>query len=329
MIKLWKILRFFLCWFLGLAFHGWSALALYFCSFPSNDALRKATAIFYILVFVFLIVSNRKRTRVLFISLVGFLGVFFWFNTIQPKTNASYPEELTMPYVEFKSDFVSIRNVRNCDYRTKDDFDVYYETRKYDLGKLQTLDMLVNYWGMDAVAHTFLSFGFSDGRYITVSVEIRPEIGESYGEVKGLFKQYEIIYIWADERDSVRVRTNYKNEDVYLYRTSWPPDKVRALFMSMIERTNSLNKKPEFYNTLMESCTNTIGDHIIKADIFELPVWKRRFLSGTVDARAYDEGWLDNSRTFAELRRNSLINERARAADKDLNFSRKIRMHLF
>ena len=130
--------------------------------------------------------------------------------------------------------------------------------------------------GQDAVAHTFLSFGFSDGRYLSVSVEIRPEVGESYGMLDGFFKQYELIYIWGDERDLVRTRTNYWNEDAYLYRSSLSEDKIQRLFISMLERTNSLYKNPEFYNTLTESCTSSVA----------IPIRRRSRSSTTSRVRA-------------------------------------------
>ncbi len=153
-------------------------------------------------------------------------------------------------------------------------------------------------------------------------------MGEKYGMLDGFFKQYELIYIWGDERDLVRVRTNYKKEDVYLYHTTFKPKEIKNLLLSYIKRTNALYKQPQFYNTLTESCTNTIGDHIKESGIYSLPFWKRRLLSGRVARVVYEEGMLDQSVPFEELRKAALINERAKAADKDPNFSQKIRTHL-
>ena len=261
------------------------------------------------------------------IPLVGFLCVLAYEWQIQPKTNAHYPPAVEKTaYAELSGDRVTLHNIRNADYRSVDDFDVRWETRAYDLKDLRTLDVFVNYWGIDAVAHVFVSFGFKDDRYLAVSVEYRPEVGESYGTFNGLFKQYEIIYIWADERDIARLRTHYWKEDVYLYRTTLLPGQVRKLFVSMLDRTNAIHAKPEFYNTVTQSCTNTLGDHIIKAKVFDLPFWKRKLLTGTVDRRLYEQGLLEtNGKPFTELRTQSKVNAKAQAADQDPDFSKKIR----
>ena len=181
---------------------------------------------------------------------------------------------------------------------------------------------------MEAIAHTFVSFGFADGRYLPVSIEIRPEVGEAYGMLEGFFKQYELIYIWGDERDLIRSRTNYRKEDAYLYRVNMTPENIQKLFVSMLMRTNSLHEAPQFYNTLFESCTNTIGDHLKAAKIMEIPFWKRRVRTGDIDRRLYHDGLLDTSVPFDELRKAAHVNQRAQAADHALDFSKLIRTHL-
>jgi hypothetical protein len=282
----------------------------------------------YLVAVLGVIIFNKHHLKAFFISLLGFALVALWFSTIQPKTGETFPAELTLPAAHFQGDKVTVKNVRNCVYRTKDDFDVRYETRTYDLNDVRTLDVMANYWGMDAIAHTFLSFGFADGQYLTVSVEIRPAVGKVYDMLQGFFKQYQIIYIWADERDLIRLRTNFKNENVYLYRTSFSPEKVRKMLVSMLEMTSAIAVQPQFYNTLTHSCTNTLGNHVIATRIAEVPFWKRKFLTGDIDKRMYENGWLiTNGLSFPELRKRSQIDERAKAADQDPQFSEKIRTH--
>ena len=308
--------------------HLWSAGALFYCSFPSAGRLRAPLAIAYLLAVIIFVVVRRKHASAFLSSLLGFLAIAVWFSAIQPKVGGQYPPELTMPFAEINGDAVILHNMRNCAYRTPLDFDVLYETRTYRLDNLRSLDVMVNYWGMDAIAHTFLSFGFSDGRYLAVSVEIRPEVGKAYDMLQGFFKQYQLIYIWGDERDLVRLRTNYKKEDVYLYRTTLSPDNVRKMFVSMLQTTNAIHEKPQFYNTATHSCTNTLGNHLIEAKIAKIPFWKRKFLTGDVDQRLYKAGALDRSLPFPELRRRANIDARAQSADRDPDFSRKIRTHL-
>ena len=315
-------------WLTVFVLHAWTVGAIYFCSFPNNSTYRGIFAILYLLVVCVFVFSQKRKTKVLGKSLLGFLIICIWFLTIKPNPHAVYPEHLKAPSVEFNGDDVTLHDVRFNRYRTREDFDVHYETRTYDIDKLKTADVFVNYWGMDAIAHTFVSFGFEDGRYLSVSIEIRPEVGEEYGMLDGLYKQYELLYLWADERDVALTRTNIRGEDAYLYRVNLKPESIRKLFISMLKRTNDLYEKPAFYNTLFESCTNTIGDHVINEGIMKVPFWKRRFLSGDVDKRMYDQGLLDKTMAFDVLRKRAKINDRALAADKDLDFSKKIRTHL-
>ncbi len=323
-----KVFIFIFCIILGLLFHGWAALALYYCSFPSLAVLRVLAAIFYLSMVIIFVFLSQRHARDFLLSLLGFVAVVIWFSTIQPKAGGQYPPELTMPFVELKGDVVRIHNVRYCTYRTAKDFDVHYEKRSYRLNDLETLDLLVNYWGMKAIAHTFLSFGFSDGQYVSVSVEIRPEVGKTYDMLQGFFKQYQLIYVWADERDLIGLRTNYKKEEVYLYRVDLSRENIRKMFMSMIKATNDIYNKPQFYNTLTQSCTNTLANHVIDAKIAKIPFWKRRILTGTVDRRLYEAGFLDQSLPFAQLRQRAHIDARAQAAGQGPQFSARIRTHL-
>jgi hypothetical protein len=323
-----KTLCVIVCGLIGLILHGWSAGALYYCIFPARSGYQVLPAALYLAAVILFIVLRKRHLQAFLLSLLGFVLVAAWFNTIQPKAGGIYPPELTLPFAEFHKDVVTIHNVRNCAYRTTQDFDLHYETRSYDLKDLRTLDVMVNYWGMSAIAHTFLSFGFSDGEYLAVSVEIRPEVGKAYSMLRGFFKQYQLIYIWGDERDLVRLRTNTKKEEVYLYRSTLPPDEVRRMFVDMLQTTSSMHENPQFYNTLTHSCTNTLGNHLIAAKILKIPLWKRRFLTGDVDQRLYNEGLLDTSIPFKELRSQAHINSRALKADQDTDFSKKIRTHL-
>ncbi len=320
-----------LFWLTGILLHVWSALALYYCSFPSSGrAIRLTAAVMYIAAVFSFVLFGRKRKLRLILSLIGFLAVMLFFISIRPNPRAVYPANLKAAYVEFGGSKVTIHDVRNNNYRKREDFDVRYEPRTYNVNEIRTLDVFVNYWGgMSLIAHTFLSFGFSDGRFISVSIEFRPEVGKTCDTLSGIFKQYELIYIWGDERDLVRLRTNYRKEDVYLYRVKMRQEDIQKLFISMLKQTNSVYKEPEFYNTLFRSCTNTIVDQARGEGIFKLPFWKRRFLTGDIDFRSYKDGLIYGTELpFAQLREKSKINARAVAADKDRDFSKKIRSHL-
>ncbi|HXV37797.1 MAG TPA: DUF4105 domain-containing protein, partial [Myxococcota bacterium] len=176
-------------------------------------------------------------------------------------------------------------------------------------------------------AHTIMSWGFEGGRYLAISIETRKEVGESYSAVRGFFRQYELFYVVADERDVVRLRTNFRGEDVYVYRLDAPPEGARLLLLNYLEAINRLHERPQWYNALTDNCTTTIQR---LASGFQRRSWWswRLLLNGRLDELAYEIGALDRSMPFAELKAKSRINERARAADADPAFSLRIRAGL-
>ena len=180
----------------------------------------------------------------------------------------------------------------------------------------------------DAIAHTILSFGFA-GEQVAISIEIRKEEGESFSALAGFFRRYELYYVVAEERDVIGLRTTHRNppEDVYLYRVNMPRDNIRRLFLEYTEKINELNVSPEFYNSATTNCTTNIVMHV-QGFRGRVPLSWKMLLSGYFPELVYERGSLDQSLPFATLRRLSHVNERARAADGDRNFSRHIRQDL-
>jgi hypothetical protein len=131
----------------------------------------------------------------------------------------------------------------------------------------------------------------------------------------------------ADERDVVRLRTNYRGEDVYVYRLDAPPEGARALLLGYLEQVNRLRQKPKWYNALTENCTTAIQRIARPLERRSWWSWKL-FLNGYLDELAYDIGALDRSLPFATLKAKSHINERARAAGSDPRFSLRVRAGL-
>jgi hypothetical protein len=183
------------------------------------------------------------------------------------------------------------------------------------------------------VLSTLLAFVFLSRRLRTLagflvvfSIETRKEKGEGYSTLKGFFKQYELTYVVADERDLIRVRTDFRNppEDIYLYRLRTPLENGRRLFMEYIKQINSLKKSPEWYNTLTTNCTTNMVRHARAFGGRAKYTWKV-LLSGYAPQYAYELGALDTTIPFEELRNESYINPKARAIGDDPQFSRKIR----
>jgi hypothetical protein len=217
--------------------------------------------------------------------------------------------------------------VRNFDYRSASDYTVRWEDRSYDLSKLKTVDYILVYWGSPAIAHAIVSFGFEDGQYLSVSIETRKEQWESYSAVQGFFRQYELVYVFADERDSLRLRTNHRKEDVYLYQTRITPERGRAILLSYLEHANSLRRNPEFYNALTTNCATSILPHARAGGARGRWSWEI-LLSGYSARQAYRNGVLDDSIPYEELRTRSYLDPIAKDLDRDPDFSRKIRAGL-
>jgi hypothetical protein len=316
---------------LGLAVAGataWATLAIYYSDLPS-ESLRIGLAAGFALgtLGALLFLPDRRRT------LLGFGGalaiVFLWWMSIESSNERDWQTEVAvLPYATREGDLVTLHNVRNFEYRTEQDFEARYDDRSFDLRALDSVDLIAVYWAGDAIAHIMVSFGFAD-EYVTFSIETRKEKGEAYSSIAGFFRQYELIYVVGDERDLIRVRTNYRRPEelVYLYRTRAGPEAARRLFMEYVERINQLRHSPEFYNTLTTNCTTDVW-LLVRALSGSFPVDWRVLLSGYFPAYAYDLGSLDTSMPFPELKARSLINDRAHAADRDPEFSARIRQGL-
>jgi hypothetical protein len=230
------------------------------------------------------------------------------------------------PYATINGDLITIHNLRNFNYRSEKDFDIRWETRTYNLSKLDSVDLVAVYWAGKAIAHIMLSFGFQGDDYLAVSIETRKETGEKYSTLAGFFRQYELYYVVADERDVVRVRTTYRRpqEDVYIYRLRGPLENLRRVFVDYVRAINELRERPAFYNTLTTNCTTRILLHT-RMNPESPPLSWKILLSGYVPEYLYELGRLDTTRPFPELERLSRVNERAHAADRDPGFSQRIR----
>jgi hypothetical protein len=220
-----------------------------------------------------------------------------------------------------------VHNIRNFNYRSETDFTPAYYTKTYDLSKLDSVDLFAIYWMGPAIAHTIISFGFADQDYLAVSIEARKEKGEAYSTIKGFFRQYEQIYIAADERDVIRLRSNYRNdppEDVYRYRLQSSPELARQFFLDYLQTINELRDRPQFYNTLTANCTNLIWHHA-RVSPERIPFSWKLLASGYTPEYLYDMGRLDTSTSFAELTRSAYVNPVAQELGDVVDFSRRIR----
>jgi hypothetical protein len=305
---------------------AWASLAIYY-SDVSSEGVLSAIAIGFAVCTGAAFLFIKKRLWALIGFLVVFCLIVVWWLNIKPSNDRNWqPDVAVLPYATIQDNLVTIHNIRNLNYRTETDFDVNYYDKTFDLNSLDSMDIIAVYWMGDAIAHIMISFGFQEKDFVAFSIETRKEIGEEYSTIKGFFKQYELIYIAGDERDLLRVRTDYRNpqEDVYLYRTRMPRDRSRKLFMEYIKQINAMKKKPVWYNTLTTNCTTNIVMHIKTFSERIHYNWKI-LLSGYTPLYAYERDAFDARIPFAELRKLSYINPRAHVIGNDPEFSRKVR----
>lgn len=313
----------FLCRVVLLA---WATLAIYYSNLPWGW-LRLSLAVAFLAFGIWALWLTRRPG--MFLRFAGlFLCVVVWYISIRPSHDRQWrPEVSVMPRVTINGDYIRITGFRNFKYRSLDDFTVRYEEREFLISHLTSLDFFVSYWKKGPVAHTFLSFNFDNALPLCISIETRPEIGEGFNPIASLFKQFELIYVVGDERDIVGVRTNFRTEDVFLYRILTSPENARRLLLVYIDRINQLADHAEFYHLLSNSCTINIVRYANKAGrVGRLDL--RHLLNGFIDSYIYSAGLVDNSLPFDELRRRSRINEAALEADDAPDFSQRIRASL-
>ncbi len=326
MRRLMRILRSLLVGFVLFCTIGWATLAINYSNLPS--ALRLPAAGVFVLGSLACLFLIKRRWLGRICALGLFASVLLWWLLIPPSNNRDWQADVTiLPYADIDGDRVAIHNIRNCDYRSKAEFDVRHYDRTFDLGKIRSADLYLVYWGSPAICHTMMSFGFEGDQYVCFSIETRKEKGEDYSTIKGFFRQYELTYVVADERDVVRLRTNYRKEQVYLYRLNTEKDVIRKVFLDYLRTANSLKAQPEWYNALTSNCTTNIRGHTVPYARKGGLDW-RLIINGYVGEMAYERGALDRSLPFEQLKARSLVNERAVAGDKDERFSALIRQGL-
>ena len=304
----------------------WGALALWY-QVGGGVMLQAAAALLWagaaLAALVFWWRGRNGRPLLAYVGACALLLV--WWSAIAPRHDRAWADDVArMVHGSVDGDIVTLDDVRHFDWRSDADYTPRWERRRYDLAQLRTVDVALSYWMGPAIAHTLVSFGFADGRYLTFSIEIRKERGESFSAVAGFFKRYETVLVAADERDILRVRTNVRDEDMYLYRVRMAPAAMRSLFLAYLDEGDRLRAAPRFYDTLTANCT-TIVFEMARRIAPGLPLDWRLLASGYLDRYIDDLGALAGSGTFEQKRAAAHITARARAADTAPDFSQQIR----
>ena len=323
---LFRVLGWILAVLVLTAITGWETLAVFYSNLP--EGLRLPGAIVIALFSLWTLVLVRPAGRSILFFLCGFAIIVIWFLLIPPSNNRDWQTDVArLSWAEIDGDRVTVHDIRNFDYRSETDYTPAYYDKRFSLRQLESVDVVAVYWMGPAIAHVFLSFGFTGGDQLAISIEARKEKGEGYSTVKGFFRQYELYYVVADERDVIRLRTNYRHdppENVYVYRTHGLIEDGRRLFLSYMDKLNALKTTPEFYNSLTTNCTTNIWLNT-RVNPDHLPFSWKILVSGHIPEYLYETGRLDNSLPFSELEKRAHVNARAHAADAAPDFSRRIR----
>jgi len=305
----------------------WSTAALLFDS--PYPALRTPAAIAYFIVIIAALFVLRRNHLGLVVAFAGFALVALWWFSIKPSSNRNWqPDDAEAPWADIHGDEVTIHSVRNCDYVTEKNYTCRWETRTYNLSNLAAADIFITWWGPTLIAHPIVSFDFGDQGHVPMSIETRDEVGQSYSAIRGFFRQYALIYIVTDERDVIRLRTNFrKDEEVYLFRTTATPALARKVFLDYLQRVNELHRQPEWYNAVTNNCTTNIAVAAAEAQHKQVRWDWRILLNGKMDEMMYEYGTLvTGGLSLPALKAQAHINAAGIAADDSPEWSKLIRV---
>ena len=252
-------------------------------------------------------------------------GVYFWWTTLRPRSDRNWETPLSRTArARITDDEIVVENLRAFEYRSIDDFDERWETRRYRIADLEGMDLFLSYWGPRWIAHMIASWRFTDSPPLAISIEIRKEAHEDYSAIEGFFRRFELHYVAADERDLVRLRTDVRGEDVYLYPLQIQHDTAHRLLLEYLEELNELAERPHWYNAVTRNCTTASWKHVRAVTPGDPWNW-RILMNGHLDELGYRRGLIDTSLPFETLRQRSAITERARSLPPGVDFSRAIR----
>jgi len=283
-----------------------------------HPATRRATLLTLLIALLMSIVSNGCRP----------FGGRRWVDRVRPSNDRHWsPEQAVLPYAEIHDSQYLLRNIRDCEYLSTDDFIVHHNDRVIDVSQIQTVDFIVVPFSSNSpLAHTMVSFGLDDGSYLCISVEVRREVGETYQALAGLTNGYDLIYVMGEERDLIGVRANHYKVDVYLYPSTATPQQAQDFFADIIQRMNKLRDQPEFYHLLVNNCTTNLKDHVnqLSPNRIRNNAWEI-LLPGFSSRYAHRIGLIENRIPYEDLRQIVYINPLTEATSDRVGFSHQIR----
>lgn len=304
---------------------AWANLAIWY-QLPGSPAIRIGACLVFDVVTLGAVtgLALRRYRRAVLLYAAFYAALLVWWASIHPSNDKDWAAAVAHGVTgSVNGDRLSVENVRNFSWDSETDFVERWEQRTYDLSKLRSVDLYLVYWMGPAIAHTIMSFGFQDGRYLDFSIEARRTRHDEYSAIAGFFKKNELVYIAADERDLLTLR-KARQEDVRLYRLGTPLPRARALLVQYISEANDLAAHPRFYNTLTTNCTTTIFE-MSRAVTSSIPFDWRIILTGYLPGYFYERGAVDTDIPLKELTRRANVNGRIDAGSNEIHFSSFIR----
>ena len=304
-------------------------MALWF-RLPAPEGLRAFAPVFFCILGLATIAALFMRLSRSFVALavfaIAFAGLLAWWSTITPPLDGDWaPDVARQTTGTIKGDILTLSDVRDFDWRTDKDFTQRWEKRSYDLSKLKTLDLFLAYWAGPEMAHVIMSFGFEDGDHIAWSVEVRREKTGVFSPIADAFKNHTLVYLATTERDSVRLRTNVRGEDVRLYRLNTPPNQARLLLQEYVAKSTALAKQPKSYNSITANCA-TVVFKLVRAAGSRLPFDWQLVVNGFLPGYLYRHGAVVTTMPLSELMERARVSPQAKAADQSPDFSKAIRV---
>jgi hypothetical protein len=308
----------------------WAALALWY-RLPAPEWGRStaaATVAFLGAATIVALLASRDRNRILacLAFCLAFAAAMTWWGTIRPASIGNWAPDVSRQVTgALDGTRLTLTNVRDFDWHSGSSSTARWTVRTYDLSAVRSLDLFMSYWGSPDIAHVMMSFGFEDGEYLAWSIEVRRGVDGEFSPVADLFKTNPLVIIAATERDVVGVRSNFRGEDVQIYRMRASLEQMRALLMEYVEDANALAVEPQFYNSLTTNCTTTVAK-MMRAVGDKVPFDWRLIVNGYLPDYAYDRGALDTALPLSQLKSLAHIDARARASGLSPDFSSAIRV---
>jgi hypothetical protein len=264
---------------------------------------------------------------ILFIFLT--LGIIKYLSLKPSNKRIWVDDNKNLASAEFEGDEVIIKNIRDFKWRTSRDYDQRWVIKKFNMKEVCKIWFFLEYFDPKKrqMAHTIMSFEFEDGSRISCSIEVRREPGEKYHPIKGLFRKYELIYIWATERDSIGVRSMCRKKSVtHLFEAVvLGKGNEQKLFESYLKRTNKLFENPEWYNTVTNTCTTNIVKHVNEVYPGRVPRAMAIFLPGLSPKLLHKNNLVKINKTLEETLESSKIDDKAKYWDGKIKFGDHIR----